>query len=65
MSTLELLQIVVYFALLIACVPLLGGYMAKVFTGERTLLSPVLQPVERGIYRLVGVQAQEEQNWRQ
>ena len=65
MSTLELLQIIVYFVLLIACVPLLGGYMAKVLSGERTVLSPVLQPVERGIYRLAGVQAEAEQNWRQ
>ncbi len=30
----------------------LGGYMTRVFAGERTFLSPVLGPVERGIYRL-------------
>jgi K+-transporting ATPase ATPase A chain len=64
MDTLELIQIILYFALLIGCVPLLGGYMAKVFNGESTLLSPVLRPVENGIYRLTGVQV-EEQNWRQ
>lgn len=65
MTALELLQIVVYFALLIVCTPLLGKYMAKVFNGERTLLTPWMHPVERLICRLAGVQADEEQNWRQ
>ncbi|MBZ0301107.1 MAG: potassium-transporting ATPase subunit KdpA, partial [Anaerolineae bacterium] len=64
MNTLELLQIVFYFVLLIACVPLLGTFMAKVFDGERTLLTPVLQPVERVVYRLTGVHVEEEQDWR-
>jgi K+-transporting ATPase ATPase A chain len=64
MSSFELLQIVVYFGVLIACVPLLGGYMAQVFAGERTLFSPVLRPVERAIYRMGGVDADSEQDWR-
>lgn len=64
MTSFELLQIVVYFGVLIACVPLLGGYMAKVFAGERTLLSPILVPVERVIYRIGGVNADNEQDWR-
>jgi K+-transporting ATPase ATPase A chain len=41
----------------------LGGYMTRVFSGERTLLSPVLRPVERGFYRLSGVDERTEQNW--
>ncbi len=65
MSALELLQIVVYFGVLIACVPILGGYMAKVFNGERTLLTPLLQPLERIIYRVCGVNPVEEQHWKQ
>ena len=65
MSTLELVQILIYLGLLITSVPLLGRYMAKVFTGERTLLSPVLQPVEYSLYRLAGVQPAQEQGWRQ
>lgn len=64
MSSFELLQIVVYFGVLIACVPLLGGYMAQVFAGERTLFSPVLRPVERTIYRMGGVDADSEQDSR-
>jgi K+-transporting ATPase ATPase A chain len=64
MSLLEMLQIVVYFAVLIACIPPLGGYMAKVFAGERTLLTPMIRPVESAIYRLSGVNPDEEQNWK-
>jgi K+-transporting ATPase ATPase A chain len=64
MTSLELLQIVVYFGVLIVCTPLLGGFMARVFTGERTFLTPVLRPVEHIIYRLAGVTAGEEQDWR-
>ncbi len=41
----------------------LGGYMTRVFGGERTLLSPVLVPVERGLYRLAGTTEREEQHW--
>lgn len=49
-------------AVLLAVKPL-GLYMAKVFSGERTWLSPVLIPVERGFYRLAGVDPQKEQGW--
>jgi K+-transporting ATPase ATPase A chain len=41
----------------------LGLYMARVFTGERTFLSPVLGPVERGFYALAGVRTDKEQGW--
>jgi K+-transporting ATPase ATPase A chain len=41
----------------------LGHYMARVFTGERTFLSPVLGPVERVIYGICGVDPQKEQHW--
>jgi potassium-transporting ATPase potassium-binding subunit len=64
MTPLELLQIVVYFGLLIVLTPLLGGYMARVFAGERTFLTPVLRPIEGVINRLAGVKADEEQDWR-
>jgi potassium-transporting ATPase potassium-binding subunit len=58
------LQIAVFAAVLLACVPLLGNYMARVFTGERVLLSRVLGPVERGIYRAIGVDVSREQDWK-
>lgn len=47
---------------LVAAVPL-GRFMARVFGGERTFLTPVLAPVERGFYRLAGVDATREQGW--
>ncbi len=41
----------------------LGLYMARVFSGQRTFLDPVLRPVERAIYRVCGVHPGTEQDW--
>jgi K+-transporting ATPase ATPase A chain len=41
----------------------LGGYMVKVFNGQRTFMSPVLRPLERGGYWLMGVKEDQEQSW--
>jgi K+-transporting ATPase ATPase A chain len=57
------LQIAIYCAIIIALTPLLGGYMTRVFNGERTLLSPILVPVERTLYGLSGVNEKDEQHW--
>ncbi len=57
------LQIALYCLLLILLTRPLGGYMARIFNGERTLLSPVLRPLEVGIYRICGVAETEEQHW--
>src|SRR3984885_9011258 len=57
------LQIALYCVLLILLTKPLGGYMTRVFAGERTPLSPVLRPVERLLYRLSGVNEAEEQHW--
>ena len=57
------LQIAIFSAIVIALVRPFGGYMTRVFQGERTLLSPVLRPVERGIYAVCGVRETEEQSW--
>ncbi len=65
MSTLEIVQVVLYLALLVAVTPLLGGYMQRVFDGERTLLSLVLRPVETLIYRLSGIKPEVEQHWKE
>jgi K+-transporting ATPase ATPase A chain len=40
-----------------------GGYMTRVFAGERTLLWPILRPIERAIYRCCGIDEREEQHW--
>ena len=47
------LQIAVFFAVLTALTPVIGGYMARVFAGERVLLTPVLGPLERLLYRML------------
>ncbi|WP_428492750.1 potassium-transporting ATPase subunit KdpA [Rhodopila sp.] len=57
------LQIALYCVLLTLLVKPLGGYMTRVFGGERTPLSPLLRPLERGIYRLCGVDEADEQHW--
>ena len=57
------IQIAIYCAIVVALVKPLGWYMTAVFNGERTFLSPVLAPVERGIYWLCGVDGKREQSW--
>ena len=56
-------QILLYFTLLLPLIRPLGVYMARVFDGERTFLDPVLTPVERAIYRMTSVRADQEQHW--
>ena len=55
MSAQGWLQIALYLAVLTALTPLLGGYMARVYSGERVLLTPLVAPVERLLYRLLRV----------
>jgi len=57
------LQIAIYFLLVLAVTKPLGAFMARVFEGERTFLSPILGPVERAIYAVCGVNEREEQHW--
>jgi K+-transporting ATPase ATPase A chain len=57
------LQIALFCAVVLALVKPLGLYMTRVFTGARTPLSPVLRPVERGLYRLAGIDEAHEQHW--
>jgi potassium-transporting ATPase potassium-binding subunit len=58
-------QIGLYLAVLTALVPLLGGYMARVYQGQRVVLERVLGPVERGFYRAVRTRPDREQDWKQ
>ncbi len=57
-------QILLYLAVLTALVPLLGGYMARVYMGRRVVLQRVLGPVERGFYRAVRTDPDREQDWK-
>jgi len=56
-------QIVLYCAIIAALTKPLGGYLTRVFGGERTTLGIVLRPVENGLYRLAGVDSRSEQHW--
>ncbi|HEY1236889.1 MAG TPA: potassium-transporting ATPase subunit KdpA, partial [Solirubrobacterales bacterium] len=58
------LQLVIFFGVLTALVPMLGGYMARVYQGERILLERPLGWLERLIYRLIGPSARSEQDWK-
>lgn len=57
------IQIALFCAIVTLLVKPLGAYMTRIFNGERTLLSPVLRPVERGLYAACGVDEREEQHW--
>jgi K+-transporting ATPase ATPase A chain len=58
-----LLQIAIFAVIIAAITAPLGGYMTRVFAGERTLLTPVLGPLERVFYWLSGVDPKQEQHW--
>ena len=57
------IQIALYCAIIIAITAPLGGYMTRVFNGEKTFLSPLLKPVERFFYAISGVDENEDQHW--
>src|ERR1700731_4757473 len=57
------IQIALDCAIIIAITAPFGGYMTRVFNGERTLLSPVLRPLERLFYVVSGVDEKEDQHW--
>ena len=63
MTLIGWIQILLYCAIIVAIVPVLGRYMTRVFNGERTFLSPVLRPVEASIYWAGGVDEKREQHW--
>ena len=58
------LQIVLYLAVLLGLVRPLGAYMAKVYQGDRTWLSPAIAPLERLVYRVAGVDPARDQDWK-
>jgi len=55
MTAIGWLQIVLLFAAVLVCAVPLGAFMARVFAGERNILSPVLGPLERGFLKLSGI----------
>ncbi len=57
-------EYLVFIGVVTALAPLLGGYLARVFTGARTRLDVALRPIERLIHALCGIQAADEMSWR-
>ena len=57
------IQIALYCVIIIALTAPFGGYLTKIFNGERSLLSPLLRPLERGIYAVCGIDEKEDQHW--
>jgi len=60
-----ILQIAIYFLLILALAKPVGVYMAKVFAGEKTFLHPLLRPLERLCYAIGGIREDSEQRWTQ
>jgi len=63
MTTNGWVQCAIFFGLVLLLTRPLGGYMARVFAGERTWLAPLLRPVERALYRLIGTREDEDMKW--
>jgi K+-transporting ATPase ATPase A chain len=59
------LQIGLFFVVLLAVTKPLGVFMTRVFAGEKTLLDPLLRPLERLLYRLCGVDEKTEMDWKE
>jgi K+-transporting ATPase ATPase A chain len=63
MTAIGWFQIILYCGIIVALVKPLGWYMTRVFNGEHTFLSPILRPVESGLYWIGGVDERREQHW--
>lgn len=64
MNIMSWLQFPLYIGVLLILVKPLGGYMARVYQGERTFLSPVIAPIERAVLRLAGIKSDDEMTWK-
>jgi len=63
MTVIGWIQILLFCAIIVAITPVLGAYMTRVFSGQRTFLSPILRPVELTLYWAGGVEEKSEQGW--
>jgi len=64
MTTQDFIQVILYFVLLIGLAPILGSFMAKVFSGEKHIMLPVFGWLERLTYKFINVNPEEETNWK-
>lgn len=65
MTANALLQITLYFFVLLICIKPLGWYMAQVYQGKSCGLQVIFSPIERGLYRLCGISNNQEMGWKQ
>src|SRR6267154_4278731 len=63
MTSTGILQIALFFGLVLVCTKPLGAYMARIFQGQRTFMHPVLRWLEVLTYKLIGVREDVEQRW--
>jgi K+-transporting ATPase ATPase A chain len=64
MTLQDLIQVILFFAILIGLTPILGNYMSKVFTGKKHFMLPVFGWLEMLAYRLIKLNPDEETNWK-
>jgi potassium-transporting ATPase potassium-binding subunit len=64
MTSRDIIQVILFFALLIGLTPVLGNYMSKVFTGSKQFMLPVFGWFEKLIYRFISVNPDEDTNWK-
>src|SRR5512146_1065470 len=64
MRTNDILQVLLFIALLIAITPPLGKFMAKVFMGEKNFLTPVFGGIEKIFYKLLRIDSNEGMDWK-
>jgi len=60
----DFVQVILFFVLLIGLTPILGRYMANVFSGEKHFMLPVLGKLERSIYKIIGINPEKEYDWK-
>ena len=65
MTSIGILQILVFFGLILLVTKPVGLFMSRLFQGQRTFLHPVLRPLEVLVYKLCGVREDQEQRWTQ
>ena len=64
MHSTDFLQFIAFATIILICTPILGSYMARIFTNQRTFLTPILRPVERLAYGFCGIHEDSEQGWK-
>jgi K+-transporting ATPase ATPase A chain len=64
LRTTDWIQLILFFVILAVLIVPVGGFMAKVYSGERTIVSPFLNPVEGGVLSVSGVNSSDEMDWK-